>query len=271
MANPQPTDPTLRIAHKIAEQIMVSGFTEQQRRILDLILRLSWGCGKKYAIIPRQQDFEVVGVSKTHIRQHLDFLMLAGVITRSGTHYAFNKDYDQWRISRALGYQPEKLSALISLNLAPEDDLLGSEVPENGTFSHNNQMTTSDFKKKFRKTEQKSSGKRNISTPELAVSIASIIDNNNNNTGMDTVIKKGRRLFGEIPEDVLPVILGSDIEMVEQAVAETERMPESKRNWKYLAGMLRNWKAAGKPGKAGRPVDDPDRFIRGKYGPLVER
>jgi DNA invertase Pin-like site-specific DNA recombinase len=51
---------------------MVGCFTEQQRRILDLILRLSWGCDKTTAYI--QRDFEVVGVREGHVKTHLDWL-----------------------------------------------------------------------------------------------------------------------------------------------------------------------------------------------------
>ena len=42
MANPQVENGYLKIANDIQEQLMVSHFTEQQRRILDLILRLSY-------------------------------------------------------------------------------------------------------------------------------------------------------------------------------------------------------------------------------------
>jgi len=119
MARPQPTDAHLRIAHRISEQLMVSNFTEQQRRILDLILRLSWGCGKKFAIIPHQSDFETIGVGRTHIKAHLDWLIEAKVIDRREMAYWFNKDYDQWRVSRALQYSPLKVTELVTLNLKP--------------------------------------------------------------------------------------------------------------------------------------------------------
>ena len=117
MARPQPTDAHLRIAHSINEQLMVSHFSEQQRRILDLILRLSWGCGKKDAYIPHQNDFEIIGVLKGHIRAHLDWLQEAKVIFREESIYSFNKDFDQWRVSRALAYTPKKLTELVTLNL----------------------------------------------------------------------------------------------------------------------------------------------------------
>jgi len=117
MANPQPSDAHLRIAHSILEQLMCSNFTEQQRRVLDLILRLSWGCGKKCAEIPYQKDFGLVGVRESHVKRHIDWLIEARVINREANTYSFNKDFDQWRVSRALGYSPDRLTELVSLNL----------------------------------------------------------------------------------------------------------------------------------------------------------
>lgn len=117
MANPQPTDAHIRIAHSINEQIMVSDFSKRQRKILDLILRLSWGCGKKYAIIPHQNDFEIVGVYKTDIKAELDYLVQSKVIFINGDNYQFNKDYDQWRVSLSRKYTPQRVSELLTLNL----------------------------------------------------------------------------------------------------------------------------------------------------------
>lgn len=62
MANPQPTDAHLRVAHNITEAIMTRDFTKRQGKVLDLILWLSWGCGSKEAYIPHQRDFSVVGI-----------------------------------------------------------------------------------------------------------------------------------------------------------------------------------------------------------------
>ncbi len=117
MANPQPTDAHIRIAHSIEEQVMVSDFSKRQRKILDLILRLSWGCGKKEAIIPHQKDFEITGVYEGDIKAELDHLVNCKVIFIDGANYQFNKNYDQWRVSLAMKYDPKKLSELLRLNL----------------------------------------------------------------------------------------------------------------------------------------------------------
>lgn len=158
MANPQPTDAHLRVAHSINEQLMVSNFTEQQRRILDLVLRLSWGCGKKTAIIPYQSDFEVVGVGRTHIKSHLDWLAEAKVIIRENNEYSFNKDFDQWRCSRALQYTPERMAELVKRNL-------------NGSYGKRNSKkegVTENVTGVLLNTEQLGYGKRNSARHELA-------------------------------------------------------------------------------------------------------
>jgi len=119
------------MAHSINEQLMVSHFSEQQRRVLDLILRLSWGCGTKVAYIPRQRDFEIVGIYEGHIKAHLDWLIEAKVITREGCYYQFNKDFDQWRVSRASGYSQKKLTEIVRLNLNHDKSELTEKVNKN--------------------------------------------------------------------------------------------------------------------------------------------
>jgi len=130
---------------------MVSHFSEQQRRILDFILRLSWGCGNKVAYIPHQRDFEIVGVREGHVKAHLDWLVEAMVIIRQDYYYQFNKDFDQWRVSRATGYTKKKLTEIVSLNL-----------------NHNKPELTESVNETLRNTEESAYGKRKLATPNLA-------------------------------------------------------------------------------------------------------
>ncbi len=150
MANPQPTDAHLRIAHSINEAMMMRDFTKRQRKILDLILRLSWGCGKKDAYIPHQNDFCIVGVYESDVKTELIWLEQSKIIIRHGMFYWFNKDFDQWQISRVKPFQPERLGKLLSINLngnRPElsktlsQDLVKHEVPT----SQNTKSATSDL------------------------------------------------------------------------------------------------------------------------------
>ena len=131
MANPQPTDAHLRVAHSINEAIMTRDFTKRQRKILDLILRLSWGCGQKDAYIPRQRDFSVVGIHEVDIKSELEWLEVSKVIAREGSFYWFNKNFDDWEVSRVKPYQPEKLSKLLSLNLSKDRPELSETLSKN--------------------------------------------------------------------------------------------------------------------------------------------
>lgn len=131
MANPQPTDAHLRIAHSINEAIMTRDFSKRQRKILDLILRLSWGCGSKYAYIPLQKDFEVVGVHEVAVKNEITWLEVSKVIIRDNHFYWFNKNYDEWEVSRVKPYHPERLINLVSINLNGNKPQLNKTLSEN--------------------------------------------------------------------------------------------------------------------------------------------
>ena len=120
MANPQPTDSHIRIANEIETELLRSKFTQRQYSILRFILRLSWGCGKKTAVIPQLKDFELCGVLKTHIKAELEHLIGMKVITwnRHTNEFGFNKDYEQWRVTPAKGWDGARFKELLSINLA---------------------------------------------------------------------------------------------------------------------------------------------------------
>lgn len=175
MANRQPTEAHLRIAHRINEQIMSSDFSKRQRKILDLILRLSWGCGKKEAFIPHKKDFEVVGVGEGHIKGELRWLQLAKVITISGNQYSFNENYDQWRVSRAKGYDPEKLTELVRINLSRKSKTYQNGKPnlpkwEDSTYQSGKNSTSemAMAKEKLKKDKESVPSKDGAHKPKVS-------------------------------------------------------------------------------------------------------
>jgi phage replication O-like protein O len=113
-----------RIANNLFEAIMLREFTKRQRKILDLILRLSYGCNKGNAIIPYQRDFEVVGINEADIKEQLDWLEDSKIILRQGNQYSLNENIDDWQISRVQPFQPERLSELLRLNLKGTSKML---------------------------------------------------------------------------------------------------------------------------------------------------
>jgi len=154
MAQPQLENGYIRLANDIHEQIMVSYFTERQYRILEFIIRLSYGCQKKEAYIPKQSEFEMVGVGAGHIKNQLDLLIRDKVITREGDLYSINKDYDQWRVSRAKPYDPAKLTDLVRINLK-KSYLIGNERLPKGEAEVTEKGTSSTLYKKHIKNNIK--------------------------------------------------------------------------------------------------------------------
>lgn len=122
----------IRITLDIWEAIMLRDFSKRQRKVLDLILRLSWGCGRSAAIIPRQRAFEIVGVSETKVKTELEWLVKSNVIGIDGDLYYFNNDTEQWQVSPVMPFVPEKLTDLVSLNLSVGLPKTGSS--QNGKF-----------------------------------------------------------------------------------------------------------------------------------------
>jgi CRISPR/Cas system-associated endonuclease/helicase Cas3 len=50
LANPQVNQFT-KLSNELFEAIMQSDFSKRQRNILDLVIRMSYGCGKKIALL----------------------------------------------------------------------------------------------------------------------------------------------------------------------------------------------------------------------------
>lgn len=117
--NPQPTDAHIRISHEVHRELVRRKFSKRQRDVIDLILTLSWGCGKPSALIPELKYFEEIGIGKNHIRSVLDGLVESHVILwdRFMNVFQFNKHYDQWEIG-VVTPSPKKLNDLIKINLS---------------------------------------------------------------------------------------------------------------------------------------------------------
>jgi len=115
MANPQPDEFT-RIANELFEAIILANFKKRQLNIILLLIRLSYGCGRKYAIL-RQVDFQIIGIDKSDINKELQLLARAGVLTITGERIALNKDYDRWCIDRAQPGGKDSFKRLLKRNL----------------------------------------------------------------------------------------------------------------------------------------------------------
>jgi len=116
----------LMIPISIFDRLMTSDFTLYERRIIDIILRLSVGCGKSYACIPYQQDFKLVGVPACKVKACLDLLIQNNIIERKGKFYKINLKVKEWSVAVKSSFSNERLKDLIYGNLN-QNDLIKSK------------------------------------------------------------------------------------------------------------------------------------------------
>ncbi|MFF2014982.1 replication protein [Paenibacillus sp. NPDC058177] len=120
MANPQKGNGYVGVSNEIWDEIIRRDFTKRQKDIIMLIVRLSYGCNRKVALIPKQQDFGLCGLGgKGHIGVELKFLERCNVILRgpNKSEYSLNKNYEMWEISPVKGWEGDRFNELVYLNI----------------------------------------------------------------------------------------------------------------------------------------------------------
>lgn len=119
MANPQKERGYVGVANDIWDEVIRRDFTKRQKDILLFIWRLSYGCGQKAAIVPKQRDFAICGIGEGHIKAELDYLIRCKVIFRDKEkkEFQFNKDYDFWKINPGRDWDDDRFRELVHINL----------------------------------------------------------------------------------------------------------------------------------------------------------
>lgn len=120
MADVQVENGYIRIANEIWDEIIRRDFSKRQKDILLFIWRLSYGCSKKTAIVPKLKHFSLCGVGSTNITQELKYLQDMKVISwdREQMIFSFNKNYELWQVSPVRGWDDEIFDELIHLNIS---------------------------------------------------------------------------------------------------------------------------------------------------------
>ena len=103
MANPQTEDGFTKIANEIMDALCRYRIPGEERQVLDVIFRKTYGWNKRSDNISLTQFAEATGISKPHVVRAIQSLLSKKVIvvTKKGndpTHvYEFNKDYESWK------------------------------------------------------------------------------------------------------------------------------------------------------------------------------
>jgi len=101
MASPQIENGFTRLANELLEALSRTNFSCYQRRVLDAILRKTYGYGKKADRIPLSQIVLLTGIQKGHVSRSMNELIERNVVTSRGTprKLGINKNYHEWRDS----------------------------------------------------------------------------------------------------------------------------------------------------------------------------
>lgn len=154
MANPQLEHGHIRIANEIIDEVLRRDFSKRQQSILHFIWRLSYGCNKKTATIPRLKDFELCGVSPQNIKAELEHLEVCKVIfwDQKSNKFEFNKNHKEWIVTPKKGWNRSDFDKLLHLNIQENFSKQEVKTSQNKKFNKGNgKEPTSQNKKKKRK------------------------------------------------------------------------------------------------------------------------
>ena len=260
MANPQLEHGYTRIANAISEAIMLRDFSKRQRKIVDLIFRLSYGCNKKSAYIPRLRDFEVVGITEAHVGAELKWLAESKVITIEGQQYLFNKNFDEWQVSRVKPHKPEELAGLIGLNLRiARQDRKSSDTNLAKMESPNlpKQQVPTYQNGKLSEPESASPKDNTKDNPKTATT-GYEPDRGESRAGLALAVKKYEENLGMVTPIVAQELAGAVLEYpaswVVDAIAEAVR--NNVRRWSYVSRILERWKTEGRDNRRSANRDE---------------
>lgn len=252
MASPQLEHGYMRIANEIWEQIMMRDFTKRQRAILDLILRLSWGCQKKTARVRNQSDFELVGVGRTHVKRELEWLEAANVIRwyRTGNEHVFefNKNHDEWKVSIVRGYDEDRLLDLVAINLHGVTETVTDDYQNgNSDIGQGYQNSNRGVTKTVTPTPSKPAVDAGFQAPKdnikdnISISLSS-------EPGPDVVMDAYHTHVGLIgPTEFAKLQFYEDEGMAPDVIVEAivefgrKRKEDPRTPFSYLDSILRNW------------------------------
>lgn|GEM_PF-6271146 len=107
------------IYNHVYQELIKRNFTKRQMSILLLIMRLSSGCQRSYAFIPKLVDFAVCGVGKTNVKEALNTLVEQNVIMwdKAECTFSINENVQDWDVEIVSGWENEGFQKLLRLNL----------------------------------------------------------------------------------------------------------------------------------------------------------
>ncbi|WP_244932868.1 replication protein [Paenibacillus validus] len=192
MSEPQKKKTSFIITEmNIYDQLFSRKLTERQQKIVKFIHRLSNGCQRESAYIPKLKYFELCGVRIQDTKKELSVLRDSNVIHWDGDHnYSLNPNYSEWDINYVGGWDQEAFEELLHLNLkgvvtksvneSKEGVYEKSNFYDDDSYEKSNSEVTKSVNDELRKVEVEE-GANPCGSKAEQVSIDSIIYSNIDN------------------------------------------------------------------------------------------
>lgn len=134
MAKPQKENGYAPLANELLEALAKTNFSPKQGRCIFLLIRKTYGWGRKKAEITTQEWVDGTGLIKTHVYTALRQLIARNVVTRTGHQYGLQKDYTRWReVTRtSLGDQNKSLLGDQNASLSYKNNIKKRQVTRTG-------------------------------------------------------------------------------------------------------------------------------------------
>lgn len=140
MADVQLENGYTKIANELLEALYSTNFSEYEHRIIKFIIRLSYGCNKKTALIRHWNDLCIAGIPSNKIKSTINRLKENNIVTVDNDilELSLNKDYDTWGIKRCSGYNGEKWIDILKYNLKMSGQTKSQSELTKSTPKYNN-------------------------------------------------------------------------------------------------------------------------------------
>ena len=141
--SPQLEDGNTRIANELLEAMCRAGLSARQWAVVMVVVRKTYGYGKKADDISLSQFESITGIAKPHVSRAVNDLIAANVLRRTagtfGNRLSMNKRYQQW----TLGKQASGVTESVTKGLPKEQRQLPKEQPQEGVTNTATPVTDS--------------------------------------------------------------------------------------------------------------------------------
>lgn len=124
----------IQVPHAINNVLLVLDLTSRQRRALELIIRLTFGCHKKWAKLSLA-DLQTVNILPSHARETIESLLLKKLINQNGRtkEYQLNEKHLLTDVTKMVSFSLQRLSKLVGKQLGGGYQNGNEEVTESET------------------------------------------------------------------------------------------------------------------------------------------